>query len=412
MVAYHFPPLAGSSGIQRTLRFVQQLPAGGWTPVVLSAHPRAYERTTDDLLDDVPPGTEVHRAFALDAARHLSLFGRYPGVLARPDRWMVWQFDAVRQGLKLIRRHRIDAIWSTYPVATAHCIGSALQRRSGLPWIADFRDPMAQDGYPADRKVWQAFSDIEASAMRQASRCCFTTPSSVATYRQRYPAAAERISLLENGFDESAFVAAEARRPQRRSLTDGCVTLLHSGIVYPAERDPTALIGALALLRQRAPADALRLRIRFRAAVHDGLLRALAEQHGVLDMIELCPPVGYVDALSEMLDADALLVMQARNCNEQIPAKIYEYLRAGRPIVCLSDADGDTWDVLRRAGLSRMAALDDSEQIAALLARALAGDADGLCPAPDRVPQASRAARTASLAEWLTSALPSTKARP
>ena len=43
MVAFHFPPLAGSSGIQRTLRFVQHLPALGWEPIVLSAHPRAYE---------------------------------------------------------------------------------------------------------------------------------------------------------------------------------------------------------------------------------------------------------------------------------------------------------------------------------------------------------------------------------
>ena len=49
MVAFHFPPLAGSSGIQRTLRFVQQLPESGWEPIVLSAEPRAYERTTEDL---------------------------------------------------------------------------------------------------------------------------------------------------------------------------------------------------------------------------------------------------------------------------------------------------------------------------------------------------------------------------
>jgi hypothetical protein len=37
MIAYHFPPLAGSSGIQRTLRFVQHLPKFGWEPIVLSA---------------------------------------------------------------------------------------------------------------------------------------------------------------------------------------------------------------------------------------------------------------------------------------------------------------------------------------------------------------------------------------
>ena len=54
MIAYHFPPLAGSSGIQRTLRFVQHLPALGWKPVVLTADPRAYERTSEDLVRDVP----------------------------------------------------------------------------------------------------------------------------------------------------------------------------------------------------------------------------------------------------------------------------------------------------------------------------------------------------------------------
>ena len=59
MVAYHFPPLAGSSGIQRTLRFVQHLPALGWQPLVLSADPRAYEQTSDDLMRDVPAATVV-----------------------------------------------------------------------------------------------------------------------------------------------------------------------------------------------------------------------------------------------------------------------------------------------------------------------------------------------------------------
>ncbi len=54
MVAFHFPPLAGSSGIQRTLRFAQHLPALGWQPIVLTAHPRAYEATSDDLTSEIP----------------------------------------------------------------------------------------------------------------------------------------------------------------------------------------------------------------------------------------------------------------------------------------------------------------------------------------------------------------------
>lgn len=44
LVAYHFPPIAGSSGLQRTLRFAQYLPEFGWRPVVPSVRPSAYER--------------------------------------------------------------------------------------------------------------------------------------------------------------------------------------------------------------------------------------------------------------------------------------------------------------------------------------------------------------------------------
>jgi hypothetical protein len=69
MVAFHFPPLAGSSGIQRTLRFVQHLPSFGWQPIVLSAHPTAYERTSEDLLGEIPKDVVVARAISAFSAR-------------------------------------------------------------------------------------------------------------------------------------------------------------------------------------------------------------------------------------------------------------------------------------------------------------------------------------------------------
>ncbi len=132
MIAYHFPPLAGSSGIQRTLRFVQHLPKFGWEPLVLSADPRAYERTSDDLMVEVPDGIVVLRAFALDTARHLSIAGHYIGAMARPDRWVSWKLSAVKEGMRMIREFKPQAIWSTYPIATAHLIGAELHLcRSG-----------------------------------------------------------------------------------------------------------------------------------------------------------------------------------------------------------------------------------------------------------------------------------------
>ena len=397
MVAYHFPPLAGSSGIQRTLRFVQHLPKFGWQPLVLSTHTRAYERISHDLDADLPSGTVVRRAFALDSARHLSLWGRHVGALARPDRWMTWKLDGVHQGMKMIREFQPDVLWSTYPIATAHLIGAELHRRSGIPWVADFRDPMAQDGYPADPATWQQFKAIEEQATDQAHYCMFTTPGAARVYRERYPNAAARIVVLENGYDEESFAAVETALP-REALNPGTLTLLHSGIVYPSERDPTQLFVALRQMKEAGDFRESRLKVRFRAALHDDLLAALADRHQVRDCIEICPPVPYKAALREMLQADALLVMQASNCNEQVPAKIYEYLRAGRPIMCLSDRRGDTVGVLRHAGIDTVADIDSAQEIAQLLRRLLSGNSGNALPNAQAVREASRSGRSADLA--------------
>jgi glycosyltransferase involved in cell wall biosynthesis len=408
MVAYHFPPLAGSSGIQRTLRFVQHLPALGWQPLVLSVDPRAFERTSEDLMADVPAGTVVRRAFALDTARHLQVAGRYLGWMARPDRWISWQFDAVRQGLKLIAEFKPDVIWSTYPIATAHVIASKLHRKTGIPWVADFRDPMAQDGYPADPLTWQSYQRIEADAATQARYCVFTTPGAARMYQQRYPDAADRIVVLENGYDEESFASLVPQAVVGGAAPVGtrAMLLLHSGIVYPSERDPTQLFEALGRLHKTGTLSPADLRIRFRASVHDDLLQGLAKAHGAQDFIKTCGPISYREALAEMLAVDALLVLQASNCNAQIPAKIYEYLRADKPILALTDPAGDTADVMRRAGLNQIARLDSPDEIAAVLPALVRDWKQGKAARPDTVAvqQASRQGRSKALASLLDQA--------
>jgi hypothetical protein len=403
MIAFHFPPLAGSSGIQRTLRFVQHLPKFGWEPLVLSADPRAYERTSDDLMAEIPDSIVVRRAFALDTARHLSIAGRYIAAMARPDRWVSWKLAAVKEGMRMIHKFKPQAIWSTYPIATAHLIGAELQRRSGLPWIADFRDPMAQEGYPADLMIHRQFREIEAHAVRHAVLSSFTTPGAARIYRERYPDMAERIQVLENGYDEESFVSAERSMVGRGPLNPGAVTLLHSGIVYPAERDPTALFVALQKLKARGHIQEGRFKIRFRAATHDDLLSSLAKSNGVEAFIEICPPIPYREALVEMLRANGLLVMQASNCNEQIPAKIYEYLRARRPILGLSDPQGDTAAVLHSAGIKKIASLDSPNAISELILKVFMNEPGQLKPDDAVVVSASRYGRTQLLARHLNS---------
>lgn len=403
MIAYHFPPLAGSSGIQRTLRFVQHLPAFGWDPAVLTTTVGAYERTSADLDDDVPKGLVIERAVALDAARQLSIAGRYPGWLARPDRWMTWRFAGVRAGMRLIHHLRPAAIWSTYPIATAHVIAASLARRSGLPWIADFRDPMAQDGYPPDPKTWKSFKEVEEVAIRAAHFSVFTTPGAARTYREHYPERAARIEVIENGYDEESFAGLDFEAARRSPLNPGLVTLLHSGIVYPSERNPTQLFAALAQLVREHSGSPLPLKLRFRAAAHDDLLRDLARRFDVTDSVEVLPPIPYRSALQEMLQADALLILQASNCNDQIPAKLYEYLRCGRPIVALTDPIGDTAGALRSAGIDAITRLDSSSAIAELLDTTLAAIRTNRArvPNPASGTNASRRRRAEALATLL-----------
>jgi Glycosyltransferase Family 4 len=401
MVAYHFPPLAGSSGVQRTLRFAQHLPEFGWQPLVLTASTRAYERCSPDLDREVPASCVVRRAFAMDTARQLSVGGRYIAAMARPDRWVSWKFGAIREGLRMIEEFKPDLIWSTYPIATAHLIGAELARRSSLPWVADFRDPMAQQGYPSDPKTWLQFSAIEQSAMQQARLNVFASPGAARLYRKRYPAAAARITSIENGYDESNFAAAEL--PANSRLNKGAFTLLHSGIVYPNERDPGALFIALGKLKSAGHLRPGQFKLRFRAAVHEQLLGDLAIANDVQDLIEILAPTAYQQALQEMQQADALLLMQGAGCNQQTPAKIYEYMRCAKPILALTDRDGDTAALLRRCGVHSIARLDSPEEIERLLPDFIEQVRAETAALPDHgiVRSASRRNRTEALASQL-----------
>lgn len=406
LIAYHYPPLRGSSGIQRALRFSQYLREFGWEPIVLTAHPRAYQDKSDDLLADVPPGVIVERAFALDTSRHLALAGRYPRFLANPDRWMSWWYGAVPAGLRLIRKYKPAAIWSTYPIATAHKIGATLNRLTGVPWIADFRDPMAQEGYPSDPTIWNAFKRIETQALAQARFATFTSPGAIRVYRDNYPElSVDKLVLLENGYDDEAFAMASGRKPA--SAVPGRIVLLHSGIVYSSERDPTHLFAAMQQLKLTGHPLASRLLLRLRATGNDERMRAMVSAAGISDMVELAPAIPYADALAEMLSVDALLVLQASNCNDQIPAKVYEYLRAGRPLLALTDLAGDTAGVIRRAGIDTIAPLDDTAAIVSALGEFLARVTSGSAPLAQQqaVFDASRRGRTRQFADLLNAAV-------
>ena len=372
LIAYHYPPVKVSSGIQRTLKFSAYLRENGWEPMVLTISPRAYEHISNDQMAEIPARMVVERAFVLDTSRHLSIGNRYPGWMAQPDRWVSWLPGAVWRGMAMIRRYRPSIIMSTYPIATAHLIGLSLQRLSGLPWIADFRDSVTEPGYPREPATWRIHRRLEGAIIRRCARAVFTTEGTRQMYAERYSEKpASNWSVIENGFDEENFRDAESGFEPKPLGQPDQLTLVHSGILYPQERDPKPFFAALRALKDSGEISAARLQIVLRATGSDELYWPLLRELGLEDIVKLAPAVSYRDALREMLQADGLLLFQASMCNHQIPAKLYEYLRAGRPIFTLTDPTGNTASSLRAAGAKDIVNIADVNDIAAGLLRFL-----------------------------------------
>lgn len=409
LIAFHYPPFGTSSGVQRTLSFSVHLRRYGWQPYVLTVRPEVYERSSPDQLHDIPNDVEVRRTTALDAARHVAIRGRYWSRLALPDRWSSWWLSAVPAGLRLIQKAKIDVIWSTYPIATAHRIGATLARLSRRPWVADFRDPMVEwvpaagRAFPADPALRKARLDVESRAVRDAGRLVFCTEGARDIVLSRYPSLDRaRTAVISNGYEEQAFEAAVAMR--RPADTGRKRVLLHSGTVYLGpDRDPTAVMQAVRMLADLGLLSSDNFELRLRDPSNEAALRKMAEGLGLEELISILPPLPYRDALAEMLSADGLLLLQGENSNPAVPAKLYEYLRARRPILACAHPDGETARTLRKVGISTIAPLTDVQSIGSLLRRWIDSDESLLkeLPSEESIAGFSREHLTAALSAVL-----------
>jgi hypothetical protein len=290
-------------------------------------------------------------------------------------------------------------LWSTFPISTAHLIALTLHRLTGLPWVADLRDAMTEDGYPHDPAVFRSWLWIERRVVARAVRLIFTAESTRQMYLARYPHLDPRACrLISNGYDEADFAGLN---PPPSSHGPRALRLVHSGVIYPEERDPVPFFRALARLKCEGRIDRERLSVGLRASGCEDRYGRILKELAVDDLVRLEPPVPYRTALQECVEADGLLLLQGSSCNHQIPAKAYEYLRARRPVLALTPGVSDTAALLRTCGGATIVDIDDEEAIYRVLPGFLAGARDGSLPLPD-VDTVSRFARhrqTRELAE-------------
>jgi glycosyltransferase involved in cell wall biosynthesis len=404
IIAFHFPPQAGSSGLLRTLKYCRYLPESGWQATVLTLNSRAYEKIDGRSLDSIPKNVAVIRSFALDTKKHMGIGGRYLRYLALPDRWVSWILSAVPSGKRAIREHHIDVLYSTFPIMSAAVIGLLLRRWTNLPWVLDLRDPMSDVDYPRDPLIRWVWRSIERRCMRQASRVIVTTEATRKKYLDRYPGllTPEKCILISNGYDEEDFrdlrIRPVAPIQERRPIR-----LVHSGLLYPVERDPQPLFRALSHMKRRGLVSAATLRIVFRAPGTEDLYRRLLRENHIDDLVVLEPHAPYLEALKECAESDGLLLFQAADFDLQIPAKAYEYLRLGKPIFALTTQTGDTAALLRKAGGATIVDLASEYDIYQGLSEFLEAVRAGTHPLPDKgnIRRYARQAQAGQLAKVL-----------
>lgn len=324
VLAYFFPPLGGA-GVQRVLKFVKYLPQSGWTPTVVTTRSRWYPAQDPSLLSDVPPQAAVARATdpgALRlAARAGSLLPPADQVLGWPDEAAAWIPAAVGSTLRAVRAHRPDVLLSSCAPLSTHIVAMAVQHATGLPWIADFRDEWAANPYAHRIAAIAGLTRrVEAAVRRRADRV--TVASEHYVIGGRGPDDPKRVTIT-NGVDPDD-VAALAPTPRNDRLR-----LVFTGTLY-ATIDCRPVFETLARLAARGAIDPAQVELRL---VGNVWLRDLPSA-GAVEVIRM----GYVDhaqALAEMARADVLLA-HVDPTSRHTPAKIFEYLATGRPVLCIT----------------------------------------------------------------------------
>jgi glycosyltransferase involved in cell wall biosynthesis len=371
-ICYYFPP-SGGPGVQRGLKFARYLPEFGWEPMILTVRENAHFPVRDEsLLHEIPAGLRLQRT------RCPEFYGLYRGLtgqkhsaglditsqseterkpLRRMLRWLraavfipdgraAWTPFAVRAGLRMIRDEGVDLVFSSGPPFTCHVIGRSLSRKSGLPWVADYRDPWTEATFYPRRPAFARALDarLEASCVREATRNVVVGETMAEEFRRRYPGIPrQRFVVIPNGYDEADFAGVPYQAPPLFRIT-------HTGSIFQT-RAPEALLAAIARLArdEEGFADSARLCLAGRL---DEALRQRLHTRPLDRVTELPGYLPHGDSVRLLRRSNLLLLLIGADARARgmLTGKLFEYLASGVPILALGPRDGDAARLIERTG--------------------------------------------------------------
>lgn len=371
IIAYAFPP-TGGPGVQRPAKFAKYLPQFGWTPIVWSADRVEGLPRDESLAAELPAQVSVHarttggvqavrrtlRGFI--GAHEVNGCGSVATKFAAaidwrlnawcashlvPDDGVSWARRSIRPLLNLIRGEGVELIYSTFSPASSHLLALEIQKQTGLPWVAEFRDLWLDDGRyrTPSARVRAAHEKLQMETLKRANAVIGVTPRQTAILASHAPGHSSKFHTVTNGFDPEDF--QNAGQPKRR--TDRFV-LAHVGRFDYARTQGSGgeFFAALTGFAEKLGANRSRFLLRI-----IGHSNAAARQR--LQATGLpCEFVDYVphgEAVRAMCAADALLLMVPDGANGDtiLCGKLFEYLAARRPILVIGPEGGECERVVR-----------------------------------------------------------------
>ncbi|WP_317191385.1 glycosyltransferase family 4 protein [Hymenobacter guriensis] len=391
VITYYWPP-SGGAGVQRSLKFVKHLPQFGVEPTVITVDPdqAAYPVLDDSLAADIPAAVRVIRTSTFepfDSYKKLTgrkqvpyggfvgesktsftqrLFKFVRGNVFIPDARRGWNRYVLQAVAELLAAgEQFDAVLTSSPPHSTQLIGLELKRRYGLRWLADMRDPWTDIYYYKELNHLSPARWLDAryerQVLEQADAVLVTSLSTKRLYLSKSAALRpEKFHVLPNGYDEDDF-----RHPS--APPQDALLITHTGTISETYHIGQ-LLAACAACSQKYPQVPLRLR--FVGKVSPGLQQQVAEA-GLQAQTEFVPFVPHDESVGYLLRSTVLLmaIPDVTNNLAILPGKVFEYLAAKKPILCVGPLGSDADTLLTECGAGRALPYDDYAGMLARLER-------------------------------------------
>jgi hypothetical protein len=281
-----------------------------------------------------------------------------------------------------------DFVVSTFGPRGSHQIANAMKRENpGIFWVADYRDLWDQHGTSAlsEAAINSVWEDHKASVGIDADLVTAVSEDMVQRLTEHL---GKNVILAPNGFDiHEADLARALRAPSHRSRKP--IKIVHTGTVYRGHRDPTPLLEMLAAMLDNKQVQIGDVFLDFYGRAVDPI-RDLQKNPRFHPFIRVFGHVSREAAMEAQRDANMLLLLESSEVASRgiLTGKIFEYITAGRPILCVgSNPQFEIGLLLQKTGTGRVVGRSDGDEIRATILGQMEGGQppSWFCPKIDEI---------------------------